>query len=295
MNRDCGLTAIEARNVRFAYPGGIEALADVSFHAMEGELVAVMGANGSGKTTLLKILMRLLHPQHGEVRLGPADVRHMAAAELYSRVGMVFQNPADQLFGASVEEDVAFGPRNLGLSEAEVAQRVTHALEAVNAADLRSRPIHRLSYGQQKRVCLAGVLAMQPAVLLLDEPTAGLDPCGESQMIDLLMGLRRRQKTTLIVATHCVDLLPVRADRIYVLSRGHVWQEGSPHKVFADPDHVAEAGLRSPLVSQLVQELRRHRRLGLDSLPLTVAEARQEILRWLAGDPTTCLEEGELA
>jgi len=295
VNRDCGLTVIEARSVRFAYPGGIEAIADVSFHAMEGELVAVMGANGSGKTTLLKILMRLLHPQHGEVRLGPADVRHMAAAELYSRVGLVFQNPADQLFGASVEEDVAFGPRNLGLSEAEVAQRVTHALEAVNAADLRSRPIHHLSYGQQKRVCLAGVLAMQPAVLLLDEPTAGLDPCGESQMLDLLMELRRRQKTTLIVATHCVDLLPVRADRIYVLSRGHVWQEGSPQDVFADPDHVAEAGLRSPLVSQLVQELRRHRRLGLDSLPLTVAEARQEILRWLAGDRTTCLEEGELA
>lgn len=293
MNSVASPVAMEALRVRFAYPGGIEALSDVSFHAREGEMVAVMGANGSGKTTLLKVLMRLLHPQSGEVRLGAADVRPMTAMALYRRVGMVFQNPADQLFGASVEEDVAFGPRNLGLSEAEVDARVAQALEAVDAVDLRNRPIHHLSYGQQKRVCLAGVLAMQPAILLLDEPTAGLDPRGESQMIDLLVDLNRRRQTTLIVATHCVDLLPVLANRIYVLAGGRVWQEGSPREVFVDSQHVAEAGLRSPLVAQLFHQLQGDHGLTPDRLPLTVSEARQQILQWLTGVRTTCPEAGE--
>jgi cobalt/nickel transport system ATP-binding protein len=285
--------AIEARNVCFAYPGGIEALADVSFRAREGELVAVMGANGSGKTTLLKVLTRLLHPQRGDVRLGAVQIRQLPAAEFYSRVGMVFQNPADQLFGTTVHEDVAFGPRNLGLSEPEVTARVEQALAAVGAVDLRERPIHHLSYGQQKRVCLAGLLAMQPAVLLLDEPTAGLDPSGESQMIDLLLDLNRRRKTTLIVATHCVDLLPVLADRVCVLSQGRVWQEGSPREVFGDPHHVARAGLRSPLVTQLFQRLQDCHAMAVDRLPLTVPEAEQQVLQWLAGSKNACARSGD--
>ena len=189
--------AIEAHDVHFAYPDGIAALAGVSFRAYEGEFLAVMGANGSGKTTLLKVLMRLLQPQLGEVRLATADIRRLPSTELYRRVGMIFQHPADQLFGASVEEDVAFGPRNLGLSKTDVAERVEQSLAAMDILELRRRPIHHLSYGQQKRVCLAGVLAMQPGMLLLDEPTAGLDPLGETQMIELLLRLNRQQKTTL--------------------------------------------------------------------------------------------------
>ena len=282
MKRIIGPTAIEARGVSFAYPDGIQALVDLSFHAREGELVAVMGANGSGKTTLLKVLMRLLHPGRGEVLLGADDVRTLRQSGLYRRVGMVFQNPADQLFAASVEEDVAFGPRNQGLSEAEVAQRVEQSLAAVDALTLGKRPIHHLSYGQQKRVCLAGVLAMQAGILLLDEPTAGLDPVGESQMIDLLVQLNRQQKVTLIIATHCVDLLPVLADRIYVLAKGRVWQEGAPHEVLADPQRVAQAGLRVPLIAQLFHQLQDRSSLPVSAIPLTVAEAEQQILQWLA-------------
>lgn len=293
MSRTAGPVAIETQGVQFAYPEGVEALADLSFQAAEGEFVAVMGANGSGKTTLLKILMRLLQPQCGDVRLGSSDVRQLRPADLYSRVGMVFQNPSDQLFGASVEEDVAFGPRNLGLSDAEVASRVEQSLRAVDAFELRARPIHQLSYGQQKRVCLAGVLAMQPRVFLLDEPTAGLDPAGESQMIDLLLDLNRRQNTTLIVATHCVDLLPVLADRVYVLARGRVWQQGSPQEVFADPRRIAQAGLRVPLVAQLFHELRDARALALDPLPLTVAEATRRLLPRLAGDSAAIADRGD--
>lgn len=284
---------IEARDVGFAYPGGIEALADVSFRAREGELVALMGANGSGKTTLLKVLMRLLHPQRGDVLLDAGDIRQLSPAELYSRVGMVFQNPADQLFGTTVHEDVAFGPRNLGLSEPEVTARVEQALAAVGAVELRERPIHQLSYGQQKRVCLAGLLAMQPAVLLLDEPTAGLDPGGESQMIDLLIDVNRRRKTTLIVATHCVDSLPVLADRVCILSQGRMWQEGPPREIFRDPHHIARAGLRSPLITQLFHQLHDRHALAVDGLPLTVPEAERQVLQWLAGSKTACTREGD--
>jgi len=292
VNRINGPTAIEAQDVRFAYPDGIVALADLSFRAMEGEFVAVMGANGSGKTTLLKVLMRLLPPQRGEVRLGPVDIRTLRPAELYRRVGMVFQNPADQLFGASVAEDVAFGPRNLGLSEADVALRVEESLAAVAALELRHCPIHHLSYGQQKRICLAGVLAMQPGVLLLDEPSAGLDPLGEAQMIELFMQLNRERKATLIIATHCVDLLPVLADRIYVLTRGRVWQEGSPRQILADPHWTAQAGLRIPLVAQVFYRLQNGNGMAVDTIPLTVAEARQQILQWFAGDAAMVAEEG---
>jgi cobalt/nickel transport system ATP-binding protein len=235
--------------------------------------------------------MRLLQPQRGEVRLGTADVRRLAAAELYRRMGMIFQHPADQLFGASVEEDVAFGPRNLGLAKAEVAARVEESLAAMDLGELRRRPIHHLSYGQQKRVCLAGVLAMQPGMLLLDEPTAGLDPAGETQMIELLLRLNRQQKTTLIVATHCVDLLPVLADRICVLAAGRVHREGSPREVLADPQRAAEAGLRIPLVTQLFHQLQEQHPVTLDRIPLTVAEARQEICRWLSGNGAPRAEE----
>jgi cobalt/nickel transport system ATP-binding protein len=295
VNRTLGQTAVAANDLRFAYPDGTEAIAGLSFHAAEGEFVAVMGANGSGKTTLMKVLMRLLRPQQGDVHLGGSDIRDLSAAELYRRVGMVFQNPADQLFAASVEQDVAFGPRNLGLAEAEVATRVEEALAAADALTLRDRPIHHLSYGQQKRVCLAGVLAMRPSVLLLDEPTAGLDPAGESQMIELLMRLNRFQKVTLILATHGVDLLPVLADRICVLSKGHVWQDGSPREVLADPRRTAQVGLRIPLVAQLFYELGNHNGAASQPLPLTIAEGRRQILRWLAGSGAPVAQEGNSA
>jgi cobalt/nickel transport system ATP-binding protein len=294
VDRITAQTALAAENVRFAYPDGIEAIADISLRALEGQFVAVMGANGSGKTTLMKLLMRLLRPQQGRVRLGDVDISGLRPAELYRRLGMVFQNPADQLFAASVEQDVAFGPRNLGLSESEVAARVEEALLAVDAVKLRDRPIHHLSYGQQKRVCVAGVLAMQPSILLLDEPTSGLDPAGESQMIELLLRLNRQQKVTLILSTQSVDLLPVLADRIYILSQGRVYQEGSPREVFADPRRAMQVGLRIPLVAQLFHDLRQQCGMAPAAIPLTIAEARQEILQWLQC-AAACGKEGDRA
>jgi cobalt/nickel transport system ATP-binding protein len=269
--------ALEADAIRFAYPGGIEALGGLAFRALQGELVAVLGANGSGKTTLMKILMRLLRPQQGVVRLHGVDVAGLSTAELYRQIGMVFQNPADQLFAATVEQDVAFGPRNLGLPETEVRQRVEEALSAVDAGALADRPIQRLSFGQQKRVCLAGVLAMRPSILVLDEPTAGLDPASESQTIELLVRLNRQRNITTIVSTHCVDLLPVLADRIYVLSQGRMQREGPPREILADRQVAVEAGLRLPLIAQLFHDLRESG-VEIDTLPLTTEEARRQLL-----------------
>jgi cobalt/nickel transport system ATP-binding protein len=274
--------ALEARDGDYAYPGGIAALCGVSFRARCGELIAVLGANGSGKTTLLKVLMRLVQPQRGQVLLSQDDARQLRPADVYRRVGMVFQNPTDQLFAATVEQDVAFGPANLGLSPAEIAIRTDEALTAVDALEFRNRPIHDLSFGQQKRVCLAGVLAMRPPILLLDEPTAGLDPAGESQMAELLLRLHRRQATTIIVCTHAVDLLPVLADRAYVLHRGRVWREGPPEQVLSDPPAMMAAGLRLPLLAQLFHDLACRHGIEVPRLPLTLADARRQILELLA-------------
>ena len=273
-------STVEAQSVSYAYPGGIEALVEVSFHAGPGEFVAVMGSNGSGKTTLLKVLMRLLSPTHGSVRLDGQDIARLRPAELYRRMGMVFQNPADQLFAPCVEEDVAFGPRNLGLDVAEVVARVDEALTAVETTSLRRRPVHHLSFGEQKRICLAGVLAMRPDVLVLDEPTAGLDPASESHMIDLLLRLHCERKTTVILSTHSVDLLPVLADRVYVLGKGRVEREGPPGEILTDPTLVAQAGLRLPLVAQLFHQLK-HDGLADGPLPWTLDQGRRQILKWL--------------
>jgi len=286
VNTENGQVALEANDVGFSYPDGARALVNVSLQIGSGEFIAMMGANGSGKTTLMKVLMRLLRPREGQVRLDRTDIADLSPAELYRQIGMVFQNPADQLLATTVRQDVALGPRNLGLSDAEVSARVDDALELVDATALANRPIHHLSYGQQKRICLAGVLAMRPSIMLLDEPTAGLDPVGETRMAEILLDLNRRRGVTLVVSTHGADLLPVLANRICILRQGRVWHEGPPREVFADPERAAKAGLRLPVVAQLFYEIDRASGMGPGGLPLTVAEAKERILQWLAGDAT---------
>lgn len=275
MNRP---VAIEAENVCFAFPDGFTALHDVVFRVRKGEFVAMLASNGSGKTTLIKILAGLLKPKSGMVRLEGRELHDYREADLYQHLGLVFQNPNDQLFGATVGEDVAFGPRNLGLPEDEVRRRVNEALEAVGASELTARAIHHLSFGEQKRVAIAGVLAMKPSVLILDEPTAGLDPAGEHNMLKLLGALNRQQGITIVLATHSVDTLPLFADRIYLLNRGRVLMEGPPEEVFRDHELIERASLRLPYVSRLLHELKRLDGVPIDSLPLTLGEARQQLL-----------------
>ncbi|MCE5263609.1 MAG: ATP-binding cassette domain-containing protein [Deltaproteobacteria bacterium] len=272
------MRAVDLQGVSFVYDDGTEALRGIDFYVEEGEFIAILGSNGSGKTTLIQLLVGLLKAKKGRIAIGGREIGSLSAEELYQRVGLVFQNPNDQLFAATVEEDCAFGPRNLKLPETVVRQRVEEALASVAALPLRGRAIHHLSFGEQKRVSLAGVLAMRPAVLILDEPTAGLDPAGEAQMMQLLKRLNREEGMTVILATHSVDMLPLFANRIYVLDRGAVLQAGPSEEIFCHQEMIVRAKLRLPYVSRLMYEMKRHDGVPIDGLPLTIGEARAQLL-----------------
>jgi cobalt/nickel transport system ATP-binding protein len=276
--------AVEATGVVFTYEEGTRALEDVDFWVKPGEFVAMLASNGSGKTTLIKLLVGLLKPDKGIVKLNGQDIRRLSRSDLSGSVGLVFQNPSDQLFAATVEEDVAYGPRNLGLDEEEVHRRVGESLESVAASELRGRAIHHLSFGEQKRVCMAGVLAMRPSTLILDEPTAGLDPAGEALMMRLLNRLNREQGITVILATHSVDLLPLFADRIYVLSLGKVLKQGPADEIFCDHDMIDKACLRLPYIATLLHKMKQHDGVPINGLPLTIGEARTRLLELIPED-----------
>jgi len=286
--------AVRTSGVSFTYPEGTKALQEVDFWAEQEKFVALLASNGSGKTTLLKVLVGLLKPQEGRVYIQERDVETLPPHELYQRVGMVFQNPNDQLFGATVEEDVAFGVRNLRFAEAEVQRRITESLDSVAAAELRGRAIHHLSFGEKKRVALAGVLAMRPGILILDEPTAGLDPAGESLMLHLLNRLNREQNITIILATHSVDMLPLFADQIYVLNRGRVLRQGPAEEVFCDHELIDRAGLRLPYISSLLYQMKRYDGVPINGLPLTIGEARKRLLELIPEELITNPFRGDL-
>lgn len=215
-------------------------LRDLALRVGAGERVAVVGGNGAGKTTLLRALMGLIAVD-GAVTIGGRSIARVEDA-VDAGVGLVFQNPDDQLFGATVGEDVRFGPRNQRLDEAEVARRSDAALAELGLAALAPRPIEELSFGEKKRACLAGVLAMRPSLLLLDEPTAGLDPAGEESLVATLAAI----DATMIIATHAVDLVPRLCDRVVVLGRGTIVADGPTRQVFARADELRACNLRPP-------------------------------------------------
>ena len=225
--------------------------------------LALLGANGSGKTTLLRTLAVSLKPNGGEVLVDGVALRFDRAGLRAHRqvVQLVAQNPDDQLFAADVFRDVSFGPLNLGLAEHEVRERVAEALAVLSIEDLAERPIHELSYGQRKRVAIAGALAMQPCVMLLDEPTAGLDPQGVDEMVGALESLLRAH-TTVVISTHDVEFALGWADSVAVLVDGRV-RHGAPNALLSDAGLVAAARLRQPLVLQAAALL------GLDAARVT--------------------------
>jgi cobalt/nickel transport system ATP-binding protein len=275
---------LSCHGVTYRYEDGFYALSGVDLDANKGEFVALLASNGSGKTTLLKVLSGLLPVQQGVISIAGQDIRKLKSQQLYSQVGILMQNPKDQLFGATVFEDVAFGPRNQGLSDEQVRERVRDALELVGASAFVERAIHHLSFGEQKRVALAGLLAMKPSILLLDEVTAGLDPAGEAHIVQILKQLCREQQMTIVFATHSVDLLPLIADRIYVLNKGSMITCETPEQLFDDQEKLKQVGLRLPYISSLFHALRAHDGLPIRELPLTVQAAREEVLAWLPED-----------
>jgi cobalt/nickel transport system ATP-binding protein len=262
----------------YSYTDGTEALRDIGLNVRKGEFAGILGSNGSGKTTLLKVMDGLMKDYEGSVLLDGADVRKLSPKEIYRKVGLVFQNPDDQLFAPTVLEDVSFGPINMGFSEEEVHQRVQAALLDVEMEGSAKKSIHNLSFGQKKRICIAGLLAMGHEILLLDEPTAGLDPMGEYKMMELLTRLNKEKGVTVVMATHSVDLVPLFLDRLYILSRGRIARSGSPEQVFTAPEDMAQVKLRLPQIAELIYRLKHEDGVAFNKIPLTVGEARREIL-----------------
>lgn len=243
--------------------GGRDVLRGVDLVVPRGRRLALLGANGSGKTTLLRTLAGSVRPDEGQVSVDGVPVSYDRKGLRAHReaVQFVAQNPDDQLFAADVFRDVSFGPINLGLSDAKVQARVAHALQVLSITDLAERPIHELSYGQRKRVAIAGALAMKPCVLLLDEPTAGLDPQGVDEMVDALAQLEAHD-TTVVISTHEVDFALGWADAVAVLVDG-VLQLGAPADLLGDAELIARARLRQPVVLQVAG------RLGLPTTGVT--------------------------
>ncbi|MBI5696417.1 MAG: ATP-binding cassette domain-containing protein [Nitrospirae bacterium] len=277
------MDVIKAGGLTFSYPDGTKALDSVDFRAGKGEFVGMLASNGSGKTTLLKLLCGMLKPTSGTVELNGRPVGSIPPKEIFRMAGMVFQNPADQLFAATVAEDVAFGPTNMGLPKSEIDGRVAYALEAVGLKGLGSKPTQRLSFGQQKRACIAGLLAMGQELMLLDEPTAGLDPMGEYRIMELLMKLNREKGITMVMSTHNVDMVPLFIDRLYILSKGKVAREGSPAEVFNASSQLKGIKLRLPQIAELIEQMKDEDRVSFDRLPLTIGEARRELVKRMPG------------
>lgn len=269
---------IEIIDLLYKYEDGTKALDGISMAIAEGEFIGLLASNGGGKTTLLKAMVGLLKTKPGSILIENRPLSKLGRIHISRKLGLVFQNPNDQLFASTVEEDVAFGPRNLGLSDDEVEERVHSSLRLVNLSDCASKPIHHLSFGQQKRACIAGVLAMRPDVLLLDEPTAGLDPRSESNLLHVLGRLNKETGVTVIVATHMVDLMPLFVDRIYVLKEGKITIEGTPEAVFSSTQVMEEVDLRLPYITYLVEELKHKDQVPLDTLPLTIKDARNKLV-----------------
>jgi cobalt/nickel transport system ATP-binding protein len=271
------MNIIEARNLTHVYRGKITALDSINFSAKPGERIAIIGANGAGKSTLFKHFNGILKPSSGEILIKGKPVSNDNIIEVRKTVGVVFQDPDDQIFAPTVKQDVAFGPMNLGLSMEEIEKRVSESLETVRLTGFEERAPHHLSTGEKKKVAIAGILAMKPEVLVLDEPTAGLDPGGAMRLIKLINGMNRYLGITTIVSTHDVDIVPMLADRVCIMSRGKIIGDGTPLEIFSSPELIKKTHLRLPMVAQLMEMLQEE---GVPiGVKFTLEEARDELLR----------------
>ena len=261
-------------------PFETKALDDVTLTIGDGEFVGLIGQTGSGKSTLVQHLNGLMKPDHGSVIVDGMDVsdKNTDLREIRRRVGLVFQYPEHQLFEETVRKDVSFGPRNLGCSEQEIEERVVKACHQVGLSDekLDMSPFD-LSGGNKRRVAIAGVLAMRPRVLVLDEPTAGLDPRGRNELLELIRGLHEEEGNTIVMVSHSMDDISALAQRIIVMNEGRVAMDGTPREVFAHPQELVDMHLGVPAAAQLAMELRK-RGYNLPDNVYTLDEMRSLIL-----------------
>ncbi|MGE5626862.1 MAG: energy-coupling factor transporter ATPase [Solirubrobacterales bacterium] len=251
---------IECKNVTFKYDTGDEknmklALDDVSLDVYKGEFLVILGRNGSGKSTIAKHMNSMLMPSKGKVYVDNLDTANEENTwNIRNRAGMVFQNPDNQIVATIVEEDVAFGPENLGVEPAEIRKRVDDCLKKVDMYSYRKHAPHLLSGGQKQRVAIAGVLAMMPSCIIFDEATAMLDPSGRREVIDTILELNKKYKITIVLITHYMEEA-VEADRIIVMDEGKVTLQGKPRNIFSNVQHMKKIGLDVPQMTELAYEL----------------------------------------
>jgi len=257
---------IKLENVTYEYKSYIDdsmqiAVNNVNVEVKKGEFLVILGHNGSGKSTMAKMMNGLLLPTHGEVYVMDMNTKDEDKIwDIRSKAGMVFQNPDNQIVATIVEEDVAFGPENLGIPPAEIRKRVDEALEIVEMSEYKKHAPHLLSGGQKQRVAIAGILAMNPDCIIFDEPTAMLDPNGRLEVMKTIRKLNENEGKTIILITHYMEEA-VKADRIIVMSQGEIAMEGTPREVFKQVEKVKKLGLDVPQVTELAYELRKE---GID-------------------------------
>lgn len=248
--------SLSTSDLSVGYQRDVAVLHGLNLDFSRGQVTAILGANGCGKSTLFMTLLGILKPQSGEVRWQgmPIGYGKKELRALRQRVSMVFQDPDQQIFYTDVESDIAFALRNLGMSEAVIASRIEQALALVDGTALKTMPVQYLSHGQKKRVAIAGALVLEADMLLLDEPTAGLDPAGRSQMMALIRRISESGRRV-VVSSHDIDFIYEVCDYLYVLSKGHLLAEGTRREVFLQPDMLSRAGLVQPWLVRLHQEL----------------------------------------
>ncbi len=255
------MNLIETRDLCYTYPGNVTALHHVNFIAPRKARIAVIGSNGAGKSTLFKHFNGIFKPTSGSVLVQGEPITKENIRNVRKFVGIVFQNPDDQIFSPTVEQDVAFGPTNLGLDEETVQHRVEEALHIVGIEHLANRVPHHLSGGEKKRVAIAGVVAMEPQVLVLDEPTAGLDPQGVRDFNNFCNSLSEKYGLTVIFSTHDVSLVPEIADYVYVMNKGSVMASGTVEEIFVQMEMLQSVRLDVPVLPKLIRSLQEH---GID-------------------------------
>lgn len=239
--------------------GFYKSIDDISFDINEGDYIAILGRNGSGKSTLAKNLNSILFPTEGSILIDGNEVDKESIENIYynrTKIGMVFQNPDNQIVGSIVEEDTAFGPENLRIKSNEIRQVVDESLNAVGMKEYSKSSTNQLSGGQKQRIAIAGILSMNPKCIILDEATSMLDPIGKYEVIDIVKKLNKQKKITIILITHIMEEA-LNADKVLVINNGKLVASGSPKDVFSDADVLAKAGLEEPIVKQMSNELRK--------------------------------------
>lgn len=278
--------SIVIKNLRYVYNEGTPfesvAIDDVSIEVQDGEFVGLIGHTGSGKSTFIQHLNGLIKPSSGTIVVNGMDItqKGVSLVDIRKKVGLVFQYPEYQLFEETIYKDIAFGPEKLGLSDEEVEERVFEAMRMVGLDPEKSKDKSpfELSGGQKRRVAIAGVIAMKPDVLILDEPTAGLDPHGRDEILAQIKSIHDKQKTTIILVSHSMEDMSKLADKLIVMNRGKVEFVGTPKEIFRHEQRLNEIGLGVPKVVTLMNELR-EKGYNIDSDIITMEEAKQQILK----------------